>query len=177
MLLCKNIACLFSLCLLCAGCYESKYPLSSADASRIDGRLLKHWVEEQQSPGEKRYRASIFKFSEKEYLVAFSRDNETATIARAFTTMIGAVSVLNLQGIESQDPANRTYVFFKYGVTPDGLLQTWMISRDSPLLKDKAFSSQRDFATYIKKNIHDKRLFGDMRIFKPVDGMDIKLFP
>ena len=101
-------------CLLFSGCYESKYPLSSSDASRIDTRLLKGWVEEAQSPGDKPYRVEICKFNDREYFVAFCNDNGTATIARAFTSMIGNVPVLNMQGIESGKPEDRTFVFFKY---------------------------------------------------------------
>ena len=158
------------------GCYESKYPLSSADTSRIDERLLKGWVEQAQNPGDKPYRVAISKFSDREYFVAFCNDNGTATIARAFTTMIDNVPVLNMQGIESEKPEDRTFVFFKYAFSPDGSLQTWMISSDSPLLEKKKFSSQAAFAAYIKKHIHDKRLFGEMQRFKPVDGMHLKLF-
>jgi hypothetical protein len=166
---------LAAVCQLFSGCYESKYPLSSADTSRIDERLLKGWVEQPQNPGDKPYRVEICRFSEKEYFVAFSNDNGTATIARAFTTMINNVPVLNMQGIESADPKDRTFVFFKYDFAPDGTLQTWMISSDSPLLDKRAFPSRAAFGAYIKKHIHDKRLFGEMQRFKPVDGMHLKL--
>jgi hypothetical protein len=163
------------LCLLCAGCYESKYPLSSSDTSRIDMRLLKTWIEAPQIPGDKPYRVEICKFNEKEYFVTFCNDNGSATIARAFTTMVDGVPVLNMQGIESADPKDRTFVFFKYAFAPDGMLQTWMISSDSPLLEKKTFSSRAAFAAYIKKHIHDTRLFGEMQRFKPADGLHLKL--
>lgn len=162
--------------LLFSGCYESKYPLSSADTSRIDARLLTGWVEQAQKPGDKPYRVEISKFNDREYFVAFCNDNGTATIARAFTSMINNVPVLNMQGIESAVPKDRTFVFFKYGFAPDGTLQTRMISSDSPLLDKKTFYSQAAFAAYIKKHIHDERLFGEMQRFKPVDGMHLKLF-
>ncbi len=128
------------------------------------------------SSGDKPYRVEICKFNDREYFVAFCNDNGTATIARAFTSMIDTVPVLNMQGIESEKPKDRTFVFFKYSFSPDGRLQTWMISSDSPLLEKKAFSSQASFAAYIKKHIHDKRLFGNMQRFRPVDGMHLKLF-
>ncbi|MBN2107015.1 MAG: hypothetical protein JW832_06275 [Deltaproteobacteria bacterium] len=167
---------LLSVCMLCTGCYESKYPLSSSDASRIDSRLLKCWLEEPHSPGDRPYRVEICKFNEREYFVAFSNDNGTATIARAFTSMIDNVPVLNMQGIETADPHDRTFVFFKYSFAPDGALQTWMISSDSPLLEKKTFSSQASFGAYIKKHIHDKLLFGDMQRFKQADGLHLKFF-
>ena len=167
---------LMAVCLFLSGCYESKYPLSSSDASRIDKRLLKCWLEEPQTPGDTPYRVEICTFNDREYFVAFSNDNGTATIARAFTSMIDTVAVLNMQGIESADPKDRTFVFFKYDLTPDGSLQTWMISSGSPLLEKKAFPSQTAFAAHIKKHIHDKRLFGEMRRFKPADGLHLKLF-
>jgi hypothetical protein len=167
---------LVAVCLLLSGCYESKYPLSSAETSRIDARLLHSWVEQARTPGDKPYRVEINKFNDREYFIAFCNDNGTATIARAFTAMIDSVPVLNMQGIESEKPEDRTFVFFKYAFSPDGSLQTWMISSDSPLLEKNKFSTQAAFAAYIKKYIHDERLFGEMQRFQPVDDMHLKLF-
>lgn len=173
----RNFVGLFIICLLYTGCYESKYPLSSSGAARIDERLLKTWIEEPQSPGDKPYKVAIFKFSEKEYFVAFCDDNGTATIARAFTTMIGTVPVMNMHGIASEKPSDRTFVFFKYAFSPDGSLQSWMISSESPLLENTKFSSQAAFAAYIKKHIHDGRLFSQMRRFKPDKDASLKIYP
>jgi len=177
MALVRNVLGLIIICMLYTGCYESKYPLASPAASRIDERLLKGWVEESPSPGDKPYRAAIFKFTEKEYFVTFCNDNGSATIARAFTTMIDSVPVLNMHGIESEKPSDRTFVFFKYAFTPDGSLQTFMISSDSPLLQNKKFSSQAAFAAYIKKHIHDERLFGQPHRFKPAESTSLKIGP
>ena len=171
------IAC--ACCVLCAGCYESKYPLTPPGAP-LDPRLVGHWIEQPQSPAEagpKIRRASIFKFSEREYLAVFSTGDESAAVARAFISTFDGVNVLNLQGIDSLDRANRTYVFFKFGFEPDGALEIRIISSDSPLLKNRVFSSQREFSAWVKKNIRDERLFGDAIRFKPATGMDIKLFP
>lgn len=173
----RTILSLIIVSMLLAGCYEAKFPLSSSDGSRIDGRLLKSWVEELQNPGEKPYRAVFFRFSEKEYLVAFSNDNSTATLARAFTTMIGAVPVLNMQGIESEKPADRTFIFFRYAFSSDGSLEARMMSSESPLLEKKKFSTQAAFASYIKKHIQDDRLFGPVRRFKPVRGLGLTFPP
>ena len=174
-----NLLSLVIICLLCSGCYESKYPLASSDASRIDARLLKTWIEEPQSPGDKPYKVAIFKFSEKEYFAAFCNDNDngTATITRAFTTMIDSVAVLNMQGIASEKPSDRTFIFFKYAFSPDGSLQTWLINRESPLLENTQFSSQAAFAAYIKKHIHDGRLFSELRRFKSANNASLKILP
>ena len=163
--------------MLLASCYESAFPLSSSEESRIDGRLLKSWVEKPQSPGEKPYRAAFFRFSEKEYFVTFSNDAGSAAIARAFITRVGTVSILNLQGIGSEKPADRTFVFFRYSFGSDGSLEVRMMSSESPLLKDKRFSSQADFAAYITKHIQDERLFGPAKLFKPASSLGLKLSP
>lgn len=172
---------MLAVCILCSGCYESKYPLSSSESSRIDSRLLKGWIEQPGAGGDKPSGkpclAVICKFSENEYLVAFGEDNNSATIARAYTTMVAGVPVLNMQGIESAKPKDRTFVFFAYSFSPDGTLQTRMISSDSPLLEKKTFSSQAAFAAYITKHIHDDRLFGPVQRFKAVEKMGLKLSP
>ncbi len=160
--------------MLLAGCYESKVPLSSSPVGQIDVRLLKSWVEEPQNQDEKPYRAAFFRFSETEYFVAFSNDTGSAALARAFTTMIGTVPVLNLQGIESEKSSDRTFVFFRYAFSSDGILEVRMMSSESPLLKDKQFSTQASFAAYIKKHIKDERLFGPVRRFKPASGLGLK---
>ena len=109
--------------------------------------------------------------------MAFCDDNDTATITRAYTTMIDSVPVLNMQGIESEKPSDRTFVFFKYAFSPDGSLQTWMINRESPLLENTQFSSQAAFAAYIKKHIHDGRLFSELRRFKSANNASLKILP
>ena len=172
-----NLVSLVIICLLCSGCYESKYPLSSSGIARIDTRLLKTWLEENPPAGDKPRRVAIFKFNQTDYTVVFGSDNDTATVARAFTTMIDSVPVLNMQGIESEKPSDRTFVFFKYAFLPDGSLQTWMISSESPLLENTKFSSQAAFAAYIKKHIRDGRLFGELRRFKPAESASLKIVP
>jgi hypothetical protein len=52
-----------------------------------------------------------------------------------------------------------------------------MISSESPLLENTKFSSQAAFAAYIKKHIHDGRLFSQMRRFKPGKDASLKIYP
>ena len=172
-----NLLSMAIICLLFSGCYESKYPLSTSSIALIDTRLLKTWIEENPPAGDKPHRAALFKFNKTDYTVVFGNDNDTATIARAYTTMIDSVPVLNMQGIESEKPSDRTFVFFKYAFSPDGSLQTWMINRESPLLENTQFSSQAAFAAYIKKHIHDGRLFSELRRFKSANNASLKILP
>jgi hypothetical protein len=166
---------ILSLLLICS-CYESKFPLSSSDKARTDERLIKSWLEQPQNPDDKPYRVIICKFNDHEYLIGFNNDTkDTATLSRAFTTTIDTTTIMNMQGIEPLAPKDRTFIFFKYAFATNGNLRVWMFSNDSPLLKDRTFSTQAEFYTFIKKNVHNEQLYSTMREFKPVDEMHLKL--
>ena len=101
----------------------------------------------------------------------------TACWTRGFTTVIDGVSVLNLQGIETLEPSDRTFLFFKYEFAPNGNLRIWIFDGESPLLKDKTFAGQAELNEYITKNIHDESLYGPVREFRPVDDIRLVVTP
>jgi hypothetical protein len=166
------IGCLLFIC----GCYESPFPLSSSDTSRIDERLVKSWVQQTRQKQESPYRLVIRKFNEHEYIIAFSdTPGREAQLTRAFITVIDGAAVINLQGIDSLAPKDRTFLFFKYVITPQGILRVWMIDKDSPLLKDRTFATQAELHAFVKKNIHNDTLYREAWEFKPAMGIQLEM--
>ena len=169
---------LLSICcfLLVCGCYESQFSLSSSDTSRIDERLVKSWIQQISQKYDSPYRVTIRKFNEHEYVIAFSdTPGQEAQLARAFITVIDGAAVINLQGIDSLTPKDRTFFFFKYVITPQGNLRMWMIDKESPLLKDRTFATQAELYTFIKKNVHKDTLYREAWEFKPAEGIQLKM--
>jgi hypothetical protein len=174
----KRIKLLLSLCcfLFVCGCYESQFPLSSSDTSRIDERLVKSWIQQTSQKNDDPYRVVIRKFNEHEYVVAFSdMQDKEAQLVRAFTTMIDSAAVINLQGINSLAPKDRTFLFFKYVITPQGNLRVWMIDKESPLLRGRTFAAQAELYAFIKKNIHNDTLYREAWEFKPAEGIKLEM--
>ena len=174
----KRTTLLLALCcfLFVCGCYESQFPLSSSDTSRIDERLVKNWIQQTRQKYDSPYRVVILKFNEHEYVIAFSdAQDKEAYLARAFTTMIDGAAVMNMQGIESRAPKDRTFIFFKYAITPQGNLRTWIIDKDSPLLNGRTFAAQKDFYAFVKKNIHNDTLYKEAWEFKPAEGLKLQM--
>jgi hypothetical protein len=169
---------LLSLCcfLFVCGCYESQFSLSSSDTSRIDERLVKSWIQQTSQKNDDPYRVVIRKFNEHEYVVAFSdMQDKEAQLVRAFTTMIDSAAVINLQGINSLAPKDRTFLFFKYVITPQGNLRVWMIDKESPLLRGRTFAAQAELYAFIKKNVHNDTLYREAWEFKPAEGIKLEM--
>jgi hypothetical protein len=172
----KSAAFILSCLIFISGCYESKFPLSSSEKSHINQQLINGWQEQPKKIVNMPYRVIICKFNDHEYLILFDNDPQShATMARGFTTTIDNIPIMNMQGIESLDPKDRTFLFFKYAVTANGNLRTWMLDADSPLLKDRTFSTQAEFYVFIKKNIHNEKLYSPVREFKPVENLKLGL--
>ena len=105
---------LIPLVLLC-GCYESEVPLSESPSSNVDTRLIRNWTSIPDENKKQGISLLLRKFDENEYLVAWKEGKDHQTIlARGFITKINNTNIINLQGIDSLEKKNRTYVFFKY---------------------------------------------------------------
>jgi hypothetical protein len=164
--------------LFLGGCYDSPFPLGAAEQSHVDDRLVNGWLEQPTKAADKPYHVIFHKFNDREYLVGFDNENgRESVLARAFVTTIDGLTVLNLQGIDTLEAKDRTFLFFKYEFTPDGNLRVWIFDGESPLLKDKTFADQAEFTTYITKNINDVTLYGAVREFRPVDDIRLVLTP
>ncbi len=118
------------------------------------------------------------KFNENEYLVAWKEGEDYETvIARGFNTKINNTNIINLQGIESLEKNERTYVFFKYGFNEKGNLVVNILSDDYADLKGKKFKSSKDFNDFVQKNISQIGLFGDSIEFKPTKEISCEINP
>jgi hypothetical protein len=177
MALIKNRLLLTSvLILFVCGCYESQFPLSSSDTAGIDERLVKCWLEQTDKKKDSPYRVVICKFNDYEYFIAFSDSpGKEAALARGFTTVINDVSIINLQGIESLASKDRTFLYFKYIITPQGNLRVWMIDKESPLFKNITFANQAELYAFVKKNVRNEALYSAVWDFKPAKGIRLNM--
>jgi len=164
---------LFLLCTI--GCYESKVPLSTTPSSKIDLKLINYWGSIPKDENDTKYKLAIFKFNENEYLISWRENQGETEITRGFITKIDNLKILNIQNIDTLDKKDRTYFFFKYMINDKGIFKVQILSDANLLLKDKKFNSPEEFKKFIKKNIKNKKLFGEVVEFKPIEKFDIEI--
>jgi hypothetical protein len=158
------------------GCYESEVPLSETPSLIVDSKLIRNWINIPKNKNEKDLTLLLRKFNEEEYLVAWKRgeDDETV-IARGFNSKINNTNIINLQGIDTLEKKDRTFVFFKYDFNEKGNLVINMLSNDYANLKGKKFKSSKEFADFVQKNISQKGLFDDSIEFKPTKEISFEI--
>jgi hypothetical protein len=158
------------------GCYESPFPLASSDREGIDARLLGSWIEAAAPRNDTPYRVVIHPFNDHEYLIAFTDSpGGKAILARGFITTMDGVAIINLQGIDSLKPTDRTFLFFKYRITAQGDLETWMIDHDSKLLEGVQLTDQAALYDFVQHHVRDPALYMPVRVFKPAEGVSTNL--
>lgn len=158
------------------GCYESQVPLSETPSLIVDSKLIRNWINIPKNKNEKDLSLLLRKFNEEEYLVAWKRgeDDETV-IARGFNSKINNTNIINLQGIDTLENKDRTFVFFKYDFNEKGNLVINMLSNDYANLKGKKFKSSKEFADFVQKNISQIGLFDDSIEFKPTKEISFEI--
>lgn len=159
------------------GCYESVIPLSETPSSQVDTRLIKNWTNIPKNNKEKGISLLLRKFNENEYLVAWKKGEDDTVIARGFNSKINNTNIINLQGIDTLEKKDRTFVFFKYEINDKGLLLVSMLSNDYADLKGKKFKSSKEFTDFIQKNISQNGLFEDSIEFKPTKVISFEINP
>ena len=166
----------FLLALFLHGCYESAVPLSETPSLQVDGRLIRNWTSITHDKTEAAISLSILKFNDNEYLVTWKDgdDNETV-LARGFTTRVGNTNIMNLQGVQSLEATERTYVFFKFDINQDGNLVVCILSNDFDELHDRKFESSREFNDFVRKNIGSSGLFDEDIEFRPTGEFRFEL--
>ena len=161
-----------------AGCFESKFPLSSSQSSSIDEKLVNYWISMPKGENQDKIALAIFTFNENEHLVSWKEGEENEMIiTRGFITKIKKRKIINLQNIKSSEKKDRTYVFFKYDFNDKGNLLAYILLDDSSLLKNKDFKSSEDFYAFMEKNIEKDELFDKPIEFRPINKIDFKMIP
>src|SRR5258707_13738138 len=129
-----------ALCLLLSSCVtESHNPLSSPNTAPVDKRLLGDWFEKKDG--------DTFRFSIKKehwmHVVITPKQTDTKNKPGMvdhkpeeydfFPTVIGTNTFLNIQMIGKNDQGHPTksYVFLRYSISPDHVLQMWMLNQDA----------------------------------------------
>jgi hypothetical protein len=128
-----------ALCLLLTSCVvTSDNPLSSPDTARADQRLVGDWLGKQDQ--------ETFHFTMKKgsWMHVVITQKETGTGNRPsminrkpeeydfFPTVIGGNTFLNvvLVGQDDQGPPSKAFVFVRYTISGNGMLQMWRMSQD-----------------------------------------------
>ena len=157
------------------GCFESKVPMASSEKSKIDSDLVGDWIQVVEKK-DKPFKLRIAKFNEREYFVSWAQREKDAAMARTYSVNVGGVQILNVQNINPvYDDDERTFLFFKYRISPDGSLATQTLNGHCPLLKEKTFETPAEFMAFMKKNIGDKTLFADPMTFKKAEGLKLRI--
>jgi len=137
------------------GCpYESEIPLSKSSKAEIDPALLGAW--KNTTEGEP-FTMIIEQFNDHELLLLGMEDGKVdRDVMRAFVTIIKDECFLNVQEIK-EAPEERGWYLVHYALSGDTL--TMRIVDDK--LFTKPFTSSRTLYRFIKKNLHNKDLYGD----------------
>ena len=137
------------------GCpYESDVPLSKSSKAEIDQALLGAW--KNTTEGES-FTMIIEQFNEHEFLLLGMKNGTIERdVMRAFVTVIKDERFLNVQVVE--DPLDeRGWYLVHYALSGDTL--TMRIVDDK--LFTKPITSSRALYSFVKKNLHNKDLYGD----------------
>jgi len=127
-----------AICLLLTSCVtDSDNPLSSPDTAHADQRLIGDWFGQDQE---------TFHFSVTNgawmHVVITPKPTDTGNRPSMvdnkpeaydlFPTVIGNHTFLNVVviGKDDQDHPTKTYVFLRYTISPNHVLQMWMLSQD-----------------------------------------------
>ncbi|MCJ7664669.1 MAG: hypothetical protein MUO24_10570 [Desulfobacterales bacterium] len=137
------------------GCpYESKVPLDKSCKAEIDTALLGEWRSTEKGES---FQITIQLFDDHELLIMGMEEGKTECEGiRAFVTMIKDERFLNVQEIKDQ-PDKRGWWLVKYTISGD-TLTAWTI--DDKLFI-KPVTSSRALYRFVKKNLHNKELYGD----------------
>ena len=145
---------LFILPLLWGCPYESECPLSKVSRAKIDPALLGEWKNTKEG---EQFTMIIRQFNDHELLIMGIEDREIQQeVMRAFTTDLQDKRFLNVQEIRPLDK-KRGWLLIKYTISGD-TLTAWTI--DDKLFT-KPFISSRALYRFVKKNLHNKDLYGD----------------
>jgi hypothetical protein len=122
-----------ALCLLLTACQpKSVCPLSSPETAQPDLRLIGDW-RDSNDPDHNTFRFSVTKPHWMRVEVIPAKPGAKADTYDCFTTVIENETYLNTRMLEKQDDAKiaRYYQFTRYTLSPDGVLQMWMMSEDA----------------------------------------------
>jgi len=139
------------------GCpYEAKVPLGEGSKAPFDAALVGEWKNTEQGGS---FTMTIQQFNEHEFLISgaeIKKGTCECEAMRAFVTMINDERFLNVQEIKGQSEV-RGWWIAKYIISGD-TLTAWVV-------EDKLFTepltSSRTLYRFIKKNLHNKELYGD----------------
>jgi hypothetical protein len=150
-----GILCFLLILPLLWGCpYESEVPLGKSSKAPIDQALLGAW---KNTAEEEPFTMIVEQFNDHELLLLGMNDGTIERdVMRAFVTVIKDEQFLNVQEIEDT-PDKRGWVFVHYTLSGDTL--TMRIVDDK--LFPKPFTSSRALYSFVKKNLHNKDLYGD----------------
>ncbi|MBP7865046.1 MAG: hypothetical protein KA419_03780 [Acidobacteria bacterium] len=168
-----TLALLLPLVLL-TGCYDSPVPLS-APALPVDARLPGNWIQTAPADAPNAYRLVIRKYSEREYLVLFSEGDASPSVARGYLTDVSGVRMMNLQNIDSAEPKDRDFIFFRYDVEPGGGLRVRILSDDHPALHDRRFATAAQLRAVVARHLKEDNLFGPPLVFTPAPDVGLAL--
>jgi hypothetical protein len=137
------------------GCpYESDVPLGKSNKGEIDQALLGAW---KNTAEEEPFNMIIEQFNDHELLLLGMKDGTIERdVMRAFVTVIKDEQFLNVQEIKDS-PDERGWYLVHYALSGDTL--TMRIVEDK--LFTKPFTSSRALSSFVKKNLHNKDLYGD----------------
>jgi hypothetical protein len=137
------------------GCpYESTVPLSKSSKADIDQALLGAW--KNTAEGEQ-FTMIIEQFNDHELLLLGMEDGKIdRDVMRAFVTLIKDERFLNVQEIK-ESPDKRGWYLVHYALS-GATLTMWIV--DDKLFT-KPFTSSRTLSSFVKKNLHNKDLYGD----------------
>lgn len=150
-----GILCFLLILPLLWGCpYESEVPLSKSSKAKIDQALLGDWKNTDQAEP---FTMIIQQFNDHELLIMGAEDGKIdRDVMRAFVTVIKDERFLN--GQEIRPPGKkRGWSLVKYTISGD-TLTVWIV--DDKLFP-KPFTSSRALYSFVKKNLHNKDLYGD----------------
>lgn len=154
--------------LMVGGCFLSDFPLEDSSQSQVSAGMVGDWV---QVDNDKPLWLVMKKFNEHEYLTAWGRLGQRATFARAFSSEIDGVDVMNVQDIQGE---RRVSMFYKYMLTDNDQLIIYLI-KNKPLFEDQKFDTPEQLRAFVTAHIHDEAMYGKPITFQRHEGLKMQI--
>ena len=139
--------------MLCAGCYESDYPLGKPDP--MDPAYVGNYTGGEKDAASK---ITIRNFDGKQYYVDVPTKDGDALRFAGYTSEIGGITFANLRLLTDDGSLSKTYLIMRVSLSDDHATLT-MRDLNSDFFKDKNIDSSNTLRKVIENNLNNDAMY------------------
>lgn len=150
------VACVLPLLLIGLGCYETQYPLGSADTATVDPGYIGDYV---CTDGKKTMSIIIRNIDNHLYYVEWIDESEKQPLRMVgYTSAVGGVTFANLRGLTDDGSIDNKFMVMRILLSPDHASLTVRNLKDD-FFKDKNINSSDSLEKTIAANLENDQMY------------------